>query len=382
VEDNVRDFELAREILVSEGIPCECTRVDTLEQLRLALESDRIDFIISDHNLLGFTSLEVLEVVASFDEVYPVVLLTGALGEEVAVEIMRSGATDYVTKDKMYKLGLVIKRALGEVEERKHIASLLEIEQENRLLGESLASLERVLGVVAHELRTPLAAARAGIELLSMQESSTFDQQVMSSVRKEIIYLAEIVNDILDATRINHVGATWNWGDVDVAKVCEDAMKSMRSLLDVTKLELSLTGAPSGLKMRGDSSAIRRLILNLLTNSAKHTEEGLIKISYTEELSEGERYVVLSVEDNGQGISEDKKNLLGRAFALGVGSLETSHLGGVGLGLSICCAIAQVHGGRLHCDSTSGSGCKFTVRLLADLESPSSLRRNSNIVLE
>ena len=114
LEDNPDDAELSIKKLEREGFDVKWTRVDTEEAFRKAL-AEKPDLILVDYSLPSFNGLAALEICRQLDLEIPLIIVSGTIGEEIAVECMKSGATDYVLKDKLSRLGPVVKRALEEI---------------------------------------------------------------------------------------------------------------------------------------------------------------------------------------------------------------------------------------------------------------------------
>ncbi len=114
LEDNPDDAELAVKELEREGFDVKWTRVDTEEAFRKAL-TEKLDLILLDYSLPTFDCPAALEIHRQLHLEIPIIVVSGTIGEEVAVECMKFGATDYVLKDKLSRLGPVVKRALEEM---------------------------------------------------------------------------------------------------------------------------------------------------------------------------------------------------------------------------------------------------------------------------
>ncbi len=141
LEDDPRDSEIVESLLVDEGIPCELIRVSTRDQFRSAIEQESFDIILADYALPSFDGFSALTIALSQRPGVPFILLSGTAGEEVAAESVKSGATDYVLKDRPSRLVPSIRRALREAEERR----------ERRRAEESLReSEERLRTVIQH----------------------------------------------------------------------------------------------------------------------------------------------------------------------------------------------------------------------------------------
>lgn len=119
LEDDPRDSEIVESLLVDEGIPCELVRVGTREQFRSAIEQQPFDIILADYALPSFDGISALTIALNQTPTVPFILLSGTAGEEVAAESVKSGATDYVLKDRPSRLVPSIRRALREAEERR-----------------------------------------------------------------------------------------------------------------------------------------------------------------------------------------------------------------------------------------------------------------------
>jgi two-component system, cell cycle sensor histidine kinase and response regulator CckA len=149
LEGNPIDSELIESMLVSEGIPCRIQRVATRMSFVQALEHEHVDVILSDVSLPAFTGMEALAIVRNTCPQIPFIFVTGTVGEETAIETLKSGAKDYVLKQRLSRLVPSVKRALREAEERnkrKRTEDILrEREQLFRLIMENTTDLIAVL---------------------------------------------------------------------------------------------------------------------------------------------------------------------------------------------------------------------------------------------
>lgn len=246
------------------------------------------------------------------------------------------------------------------------------LEYERQGLRGAVTGMEQVLGIVAHELRTPLAGLRAISELLldhDLRQTAEFDT-FLSNINQETIRMGETVNGLLEAARINSGKAQWNWGDIALAETCEGALATIRPSIDLHHITLTLQVPPPEIRMRGDADAIQRLIVNLVSNAQKYTQQGEIGVQVRCVTEDGVAWVEIQVRDTGTGISPEIVQRIGEAFTLNSGMVGAHHVKGTGLGLAICKAIAAVHGGALVVRSAVGEGTTITARLRADLAGP------------
>src|SRR6266403_260674 len=118
LEDDVRDTELVQATLEGEGIPANLTRVETEQDLLAALKRESLDLILADYTLPSFDGLSALRIAQQRAPEVPLIFVSGTLGEDVAIEALKTGATDYVLKTRLARLGPAITRALGEAREK------------------------------------------------------------------------------------------------------------------------------------------------------------------------------------------------------------------------------------------------------------------------
>jgi signal transduction histidine kinase len=268
---------------------------------------------------------------------------------------------------------------IDDITEQKRLEAL---ELERRSLKDAVASMEQVLGVVGHELRTPLAGLRALSDYLidpasrGTPEHETF----LRELNCEVIRMSDTVDSLLEAARLNSGRARWNWSEFEIEPICLEAIENTRRLLPDEQVKLDFQIA-SGVKlMHGDSSAIRRLLINLLSNARKNTPRGEIRISAQNKSCEGQRYTELSVSDTGTGIPPGVLQQLGEAFALNAGVVGDNYVSGAGLGLSICKGIVAAHGGWIAIQSKLGEGTTVTAMLRSDLSVPAELLLHSPVI--
>jgi PAS domain S-box-containing protein len=254
---------------------------------------------------------------------------------------------------------------VSDVTERKRAEAL---EGERAGLRQAVSAMEGVLGVVGHELRTPLAGLRAMSEFLLTDGGAQGAEceQMLSGINEEVVRMSETVNDLLEAARLNSGLAKWKWSRFELGPVCLEALDPIRPLVDegAVRLECDVEG---GCAMLGDADAVRRLVINLVSNARRFTTAGSIRVAARSSGEGGQRWVEVSVTDTGPGIPPEIRDRLGEAFALNAGLVGPNHVSGTGLGLAICKGIALAHGGRLSVQSEVGKGTTVLARLRADL---------------
>jgi len=124
LEDSPVDAEVIHAVLLHDEIECNMVVVDSADDFISALENNDFDLILADYTLPGFDGLTALQIARNMCPLTPFIIISGIIGEELAVEALKSGATDYVLKRNLSRLSPVVRRALTEVEEKKKIADL------------------------------------------------------------------------------------------------------------------------------------------------------------------------------------------------------------------------------------------------------------------
>lgn len=305
-------------------------------------------------------------------------------GQSVRFECRRWGRSLGISLQPMYDHEGRVKGCIGLCIDSTAIQHAAFSRDDREQLEKALHAMERVLGVIGHELRSPLAGLQVLAEhLLAEQSNEITDshRQFIKLIHDEVIRLSGMVNNMLEAARLNSGTAKWNWSEVDVFVVCAHAIELMRPLLQGTFVHI-VNNVPQGLKMQGDADALLRLLLNLLSNSQKHTSHGEIVLGAAERIEHEERWVELEVRDTGSGIRGDIAGRLGVPFALNAGVIGAGGVKGVGLGLAICKGIAAAHGGSISLSSAKESGTSVKVRVRADLSKPCTDRDGGNLFHE
>ena len=207
----------------------------------------------------------------------------------------------------------------------------------------------------SHELRTPLTAMRTILNVTREGERSTQEyREALDDLAEETNRLQILVENLLQLAR-GEKGLQLHKEEIDLSLLLPDVADSLRPLADTKDLTLTCD-MPSTLVVSADIDQLIRLMVNLLDNAIKYTEQGTVTVS----AHEGEGCAIVEVTDTGIGISsEDLPHIFKRLYR--VDSARSSV--GAGLGLSIARQIVQAHGGTLDVQSEVGNGSTFTVSL-------------------
>ena len=226
------------------------------------------------------------------------------------------------------------------------------------------------LANMSHELRTPLNAIIGVSEMLhedaeAAGESSIIDplQRIVRAGR-ELLYL---INDILDLSKIEAGKLDLFLEKFEIANVIEESVATSRSVAERNRNRLWIEYDENIGSMVSDQTRVRQIILNLLSNACKFTENGDIRISAHRDDIGGRDWLRLSVSDTGIGMTDEQLGRLFQEFAQADAS-TTRRYGGTGLGLAISRRLCNQMGGDISVESTPGEGSVFTVRLPIDTE--------------
>ena len=223
------------------------------------------------------------------------------------------------------------------------------------------------LAMLSHELRNPLAAIQGAIELMQLKKID--DEQLIWArdvLTRQNKHLSRLIDDLLDVSRITRGKLTLHTEPVELREVVQHAVETVRPLMESRRHNLTLRLPEASLHVRGDLVRLSQVVCNLLTNSAKYTDEGgAIELALERGTSAGGEYdeAIIRVRDNGRGIA---KEVLSRLFEPSTHEerLNSGAHGGLGIGLIVVRGLVQMHGGSVEARSEgSGEGSEFNVRL-------------------
>jgi len=218
------------------------------------------------------------------------------------------------------------------------------------------------LANMSHELRTPLNSiiGFSRVILKGIDGPVTeMQQQDLTAIYNSGQHLLGLINDILDLARIEAGKMELNFEEVHLADMATSVMSTAKGLVKEKPIQL-LQNIPANMPtVRGDTMRVRQVLLNLISNASKFTDQGSITVEASIQKGPlGKLEALINVVDTGPGISlEDQKKLF-QAFSQVDGS-ATRKSGGSGLGLSICANLVQLHGGRIGVHSAVGKGSTF-----------------------
>lgn len=218
------------------------------------------------------------------------------------------------------------------------------------------------LANMSHELRTPLNSiigfSRVIIKGIDGPVTE-MQQQDLTAIYNSGQHLLGLINDILDLARIEAGKMELNFEEVHLSEMVNSVMSTAKGLVKEKPIQL-VARVPSDMPtVRGDTMRVRQVLINLLSNASKFTDEGSITVETSVQKGPtGKMEALISVIDTGPGISAEGQEKLFKAFSQVDGS-ATRKTGGSGLGLSICANLVSLHNGRIGVHSEEGKGSTF-----------------------
>jgi len=233
--------------------------------------------------------------------------------------------------------------------------ALRELREVDQMKSQFLANM-------SHELRTPLNSiiGFSRVILKGIDGSVTdMQQQDLTAIYNAGQHLLGLINDVLDLARIEAGKMELNFEEVHLSEMVTSVMSTAKGLVKEKRIQL-LQRIPADMPtVRGDTMRVRQILLNLISNASKFTDEGSITVeARVQSGPTGKMEALINVIDTGPGISMEDQKKLFQAFSQVDGS-ATRKSGGSGLGLSICANLVQLHGGRIGVLSEAGKGSTF-----------------------
>jgi signal transduction histidine kinase len=353
IEDAPSDAEIEIAELRRNGFDVSAHVVETKDQVRESLGTNSYDVVLADYSLPNFRGMDALDILREQNLNTPLILVTGALNSETAVECVKQGAMDYVLKDHLARLSVSVRRALEDTRLRQERARAQEqLANKVEELARSNCDLEQFAYVASHDLQEPLRMVASYTQLLSERYKGKLD----SAADRYINYAVEgatrmqaLLEDLLAFSRIGRNGVTP--APTDLNSVLDEVLKNLAVTLKEHGVTVTCSPLPT---ISADHFQVVQLFQNLIGNSIKFRAKRNPCVTISAE-RRGHDWL-FSVFDNGIGIAAEHNDLIFKIFQ----RLHTRvEYAGNGVGLAICKKIVEHNGGRIWVESELGRGSNF-----------------------
>ncbi len=358
VDDSPFDRDLVRDALTISDREFAVREASNRHDFEAALGADQFDCVLSDLNIFGYSGLEALAAVRERDHDLPVVILTGTGSEELAVEAMKRGVSDYILKSPRhirrlpYTLTAVVENNRV-VAERRSAEEAVRQAQADLLHASRLSVLGEVAGTIAHEVNQPIGAAKNYLQVARRAVADPAVQDILNKVDQQLTRAAETLRKVREFAAKHALDFQVEAVRPLIEESCALGLLGAGPLGIRTRLEI-----PEGLpRVLVDRIQVQQVLVNLIRNAVEavsEVETRTIRVSVA--LDPGGDMVEIAVTDTGPGISEEVRSRLFTAYT-------TTKPNGTGLGLSISRSIAEAHGGKLWAEPRDEGGAVFRLTL-------------------
>ncbi len=360
VDDDQVDRMTVRRALTKAGVPTAVVEASDGSTMTMALQEQPFDCIFLDYQMPGQDGLVLLRQLRHQDVQIPIIMLTGQGDEQIAVELMKAGASDYLSKAMVSpeRLEQSLRNAVRLYKAEKEMA--LAKQQREELLRQR----EDFISRMTHDLRTPLVAADRMLHLLQDSAFGSITpetQEALASMQTSNKNLVQMVNTLLEVFRHETGYKTLTFVECNLYELMQGVTRELMPLALEKNLQLKVmeprnTQHPLPIVL-GDFIELRRVLVNLVGNAIKFTDSGFISVYLVKADSES-GFITLNVEDTGSGISTEEQVMLFERFRQG-----NHKRAGSGLGLYLSRCIIEAHGGSISAQSTLGQGSCFNIHL-------------------
>lgn len=349
------------------------------------LGNQTFDCIFVDYQLPDRDGLALVQAIQQLEIKSPIVVLTGQGDEQIAVQLMKSGATDYLSKSQISPetLPQLLRNAIRiyEAVTAATLANQRLLENHALLVrkNQELRRLERqqqdFIAHLTHDLKTPIVAADLMLKLFHKEAfcplSSDMHTAVTAMIRSNQ-NLLDIVNTLLQVHCYESGAKELTFMICDLWEIAQEVIAELKPLADEKGISLKLIAIEQELelidrlKIMGDCLELRRMLTNLIGNSIKFTDMGAVELhiglapASSSQDTDADAWVIVQVKDSGIGMSQTEQETLFQRFRKG-----SHRQSGSGLGLHLVHRIVTVHQGTILVNSEPEQGSVFTIRLPA-----------------
>lgn len=362
--DDLEENLLALEALLArEGL--ELHRARSGEEALELILAHEYALALLDVQMPGMDGFELAEIMRanSRSRHIPIIFLTAGSGDAARkFHGYEAGAVDFIqkpiestilqSKSNIF-LDLFVQRQQI-VAQRDELAAL------TAALQAADRQKNRFLGVLAHELRNPLAILSSGVSLLEMPMDEADTAAVHASMRQNVRHMSRLIDDLLDINRIEHGKISLKREAVDLSQILPHALEIAQPAIESGGHELIVSWPDHQIILNADPARIVQIVGNIVGNAARYTPNGgRIEVKVTSET----HHAVITIADNGVGIPAEQQSIIFEMFGQSDNARGVSG-GGLGIGLALVKQLVELHGGEIRLvRSVVSEGSVFEIRL-------------------
>lgn len=391
VDDDEVDRMALRRSLSATDFNLSITEAADADTALAAIEHTAFDCIFLDYHLPGRSGLALVKQIRHRGVKVPLIVLTGQGDEQTAVKLMKAGASDYLPKRKLsaeaiarlvrsaiivHQAELKIEQANCDLREKNRLLERQnqELEDHRRYIYRQNLQLQEVsrlksefLATMSHELRTPLNAIIGFSQILLNKTKgplTSYQGDMLSRVLDNGRNLLELINDILAFSKIEAGRLELEPAPVNLSQLVNSTVEELRSLATQKALRLEADIRLSNPTVVNDQMRLRQILVNLISNAIKFTEQGSVRVQVEDFPREGEQAdkIVIRVTDTGCGISDADQVYIFDAFHQTDQKVSRQHPG-TGLGLAITYSLVKIMHGEITVSSQTEQGSTFKIEL-------------------
>ncbi|MEH2287372.1 MAG: ATP-binding protein [Nostoc sp.] len=393
VDDDKIDRIAIRSALTTAGVQIELSEVGDGNDALSVLSTTTYDCVFLDYRLLKQDALTWIQQLRSSEIKVPLVILTGQGDEKITLQLLKAGATDYLSKStissetllqvlrsaiRIYRAEMQVDWANQQLRESHEqlICKNQELErQQQQIQIQNFKLLEAsrlkslFLATMSHELRTPMNAIIGFSQILLRPKFCQLTHQQTDMVERIFNngkHLLMLLNEVLDFSKLEGGKLDLKAEIFDVLKVINLVINEMHSLAEAKNISLLVQNNLQNPLVFNDPVRVKQILTNLLSNAIKFTESGEIWVEVKELPT---NRVVIIVQDTGIGIAPKDFKHIFEAFRQ-IDQTITRKYPGTGLGLAIIDSLVRMMGGKIFLESKLGVGSMFKIELPRQIRLP------------
>jgi signal transduction histidine kinase len=360
VEDNPADIELELAALRKEGFDISADIARTAQEFTSQIRMNHYDLVLAGYYLRNWRGTEALDILCRENLDVPLIVVTGYLAEESAMDYVKQGAADCVLKGHLARLPSSVCRALEEKrlrDQRRQSDQALAVKVAE--LARSNAELEQFAYVASHDLQEPLRMIANYTQLLAERYRGQLDDDANKYIAYSVdgaVRMQTLIQDLMKYSRLGQ--GVINPQTIECGAVLEQAVKNLQVAIAESGAIVKWNGLPT---VMADLAQLTQVFQNLIANAVKFrgAESPVVQI----EAEKREDEWVFAVSDNGLGIPVESWESIFVIFR----RLHThAEYAGNGIGLAICKKIIERHGGKIWIEAQPQPGCCFKFSLPAE----------------